>query len=384
VEGKDGGAGVQTIVKVVTKLLDMLGIQPGDTPVDVSAVLDQSNLLVAENRWREAIELLAAHNRTRPQLELEKQLVDFRLKAADSLQFTTASSPLNDTDTNEPCWTIEGGIPVIQAETLTARVLSRAMLEHGHLIVRGYIPEVAIKPLRDSIDLALAARVAAYAEEPEPIDEAWYYESPHFPGNHVSYSRRHAEKKFTLTGSIPVIDSPRASFELMELYHQLGLPGLMREFFSDEPLIATRKWMFRLVAPRQDVDDGIGGGWHQDGQFMGDSIRTLNLWAPLSHCGDGTSAPGIAIIPGRIDELMEYGTRGAKLDWTVGSDLVSEIAETTPMVRPRFSPGDALFFDHFGLHRSGHATSQTENRYAIESWFYAASAHGGRPVIPTF
>jgi hypothetical protein len=371
-------------VNVAKKILHMLGIRPGDVPVDVPGVLDQSKLMVAENRWQDAIELLAAHNRARPQIELEKHLVDFRLTAADHLQFTTNDSPPNDTPTNEPCWTIEAGMPVIPAQQLNARILSQAIHEHGHLIVRGYLPGVSIKPLRDSIDRALAARVAAYAEESGQLDEAWYYESPHFPGNHVSYSRRHAEKKFTLTGSIPVIDSPRASFELMELYHQLGLPSLMREFFADEPLIATRKWMFRLVAPRQDVDDGIGGGWHQDGQFMGESIRTLNLWAPLSHCGDGTSAPGIAIIPKRINELMEYGTRGAKLDWTVGSDLVSEIAETAPMVKPRFSPGDALFFDHLGLHRSGHATSQTENRYAIESWFYAASAHGGRPVMPTF
>ncbi len=365
-------------------MLRKLGIGARDTSVDVSKILDQSNVMVAENRWREAVELLVMHNRTQPQVELEKQLVDLRLKAAGHIQFAAAFPPRSDTNIKEPSWRLEGGIPVIPGDELNAHILSKAILEYGHLIVRDYIPRTAIKPLRTAIDLALAARVAAYTGELGRIDEAWYYESPHFPGNHVSYSRRHATKKFTLTGSIPVIDSPRASFELMELYHELGLPNLMREFFADEPLIATRKWMFRLVAPRQDVDDGIGGGWHQDGQFMGDSIQTLNLWAPLSHCGDGTNAPGIAIIPKRINEVVEYGTRGAKLDWTVGADLVSEIAEIAPVVRPRFRPGDALFFDHFSLHRSGHAESQTENRYAIECWFYAASAHGGRPVLPTF
>ncbi len=54
------------------------------------------------------------------------------------------------------------------------------------------------------------------------------------------------------------------------------------------------------------------------------------------------------------------------------------------MVRPHFAAGDALFFDHLSLHRTGHAPGQSRNRHALESWFYAGSATGGRPVIPLF
>jgi len=75
---------------------------------------------------------------------------------------------------------------------------------------------------------------------------------------------------------------------------------------------------------------------------------------------------------------------GARLDWTVGPDLVAELAQECPMVRPHFEAGDALFFDHLSLHRTGHAANQSRNRHALESWFYTRSATGGRPVIPFY
>jgi hypothetical protein len=347
--------------------------------------VQEAEELAARNLWREAIALLAAENRIEANTDLERCMVDLRLGACKYLNFESSEiSQPQVGDRAAPDWILEAGIPVIQAGQLNPVTLCKALTEHGHLIVRGLLPTEAMQSSRDAIDQALAARVSTYAEGETPANRAWYYESPQFPGNHVSYSRRDAAKKFTLTGSIPVMDSPRAAFNLLELYQQAGIPELLEGYFGEEALIATRKWMLRLVTPRSDVDDGIGGGWHQDGQFMGEEIRTINLWLPLSHCGDGTAAPGIALIPKRLHEVVEYGTRGAKLDWTVGAELAAEIAEDAPMVRPHFEPGDALFFDHLSLHRTGHAAHQTENRYAIESWFYAASAHGDRPVMPTF
>jgi len=371
-------------VGTVRNILRKFGIGPEAAPVDVRGLMEQVDALLEENRWRHAIELLVDRNRGLQLAEIEKRLVDLRLQAAEHMEFVPSPRLSDDGVAPGHSFEFEDSIPVLPATALDAAALRRAIEGHGHLIVRNYLSAEAIQPLRDAIDSALAARVAAYGGAPRTGGEAWYYESPHFPGGHVPYSRRLAEKRFTLIGSIWAIDSPRASFRLMELYRQLGLPALLREFFSDAPLIATRKWMLRLAEPRQDADDGIGGGWHQDGQFMGESVRTLNLWLSLSDCGDGTGAPGIALIPRRMREIVEYGTRGAKLDWTVGVDLVAEIAETAPVVRPRFRPGDALFFDHLSLHRTGRMAAQTQNRYAVESWFYAASAHGGRPVMPMF
>jgi hypothetical protein len=355
---------------------------------DVERVLRHAEGLKAENKWREAIEFLSASNRDHAQVEIEKYLVDLFLQAADNIDFpaTATAPPVAAPMRGNP--TLENAqhkIPEISAQQLCADSLRQAVRDHGHLIVRDFMPQASAQLVKESIDHALVARVnSAQAGVTSGEDSPWYYSSRHFPGTHVSYSKRNSEKKFSRTGSMPVVDSPRGLFNVLEIYRQLGLADLLGNYFAEQPLIATRKWMFRLATPLENVDDGIGGGWHQDGQFMGESIRTINLWVALSPCGDTTAAPGIALIPRRLDEILEYGTRGARLNWTVGPELVAEIAQQTPMVRPRFEPGDALFFDHLSLHRTGHAPAQTRNRYALESWFYAASSHSGRPVMPLF
>ena len=117
---------------------------------------------------------------------------------------------------------------------------------------------------------------------------------------------------------------------------------------------------------------------------MGAGARALNMWIALSPCGDTTAAPGLALIPRRINEILEYGTRGAKIDWVVGVELIDELAAETPVVKPYFAAGDALFFDHLSLHRTGHAKDQDKTRYALESWFYAASGNVGNFVMPLY
>jgi hypothetical protein len=44
------------------------------------------------------------------------------------------------------------------------------------------------------------------------------------------------------------------------------------------------------------------------------------------------------------------------------------------IVRPEFGAGDALLFDHLFLHRTGVGPGMTQQRWAIESWFF------GRPA----
>ena len=91
---------------------------------------------------------------------------------------------------------------------------------------------------------------------------------------------------------------------------------------------------------------------------------------------------GIALLPRRFEHVLEFGIRGANVEWVVGPDLVRELAEETPVVTPHFDPGDALFFDQFSLHRSGHVPGKRRNRYALESWFYGRSNTGGNAVLP--
>lgn len=373
---------MQKFLRRIANGISRLG---GDHHVELA--LRHAEGLVAANKWREAIESLTASNRDRAHVEIEKHLVDLFLQAAGNIEFPTTTTPVAAAPRGENL-VLENThhqIPEISAQQLCADTLRQAVRDHGHLIVRDFMPSASAQLVKESIDRALVARVnTAQAGVTSSEDLPWYYSSRYFPGSHVSYSKRNSEKKFARTGSMPVVDSPRGLFHVLEIYRQLGLAELLGDYFAEQPLIATRKWMFRLATPLEQVDDGIGGGWHQDGQFMGDSIRTINLWVALSPCGDTTAAPGIALIPKRLNEVLEYGTRGASLNWTVGPELVAEIAQQTPMVRPRFNLGDALFFDHLSLHRTGHAPAQTRNRYALESWFYAASSHSGRPVMPLY
>jgi len=46
------------------------------------------------------------------------------------------------------------------------------------------------------------------------------------------------------------------------------------------------------------------------------------------------------------------------------------------LVRPIFEPGDALFFDHFNLHRTAIDPGMTSDRHAIETCLLAPSTYG--------
>ena len=114
---------------------------------------------------------------------------------------------------------------------------------------------------------------------------------------------------------------------------------------------------------------------------MGEHARALNMWVALSECGEGTPSPGIMIIPKRLEKVVEFGTRGAALDWVVGGNLVRELSADVGATEPHFQAGDALFFDHLSLHRSGLTPGQTQPRYALESWFYARTGNADNEAI---
>jgi hypothetical protein len=142
-------------------------------------------------------------------------------------------------------------------------------------------------------------------------------------------------------------------------------------------MVSVQKGTLRKVDPRNDVireviGRGAGGGWHQDGQFLG-SVKALNVWISLSRCGD--VAPGMDLVPRRLAEIAPTGTEGAPLDWAVAENVVREVAGDSGIVRPVFDPGDVLFFDEMFLHTTAMDETMSEPRYAIETWFFGASAY---------
>ena len=65
-------------------------------------------------------------------------------------------------------------------------------------------------------------------------------------------------------------------------------------------------------------------GWHQDGAFLGQGIRTVNVWIALTDCG--VDAPSMDMVPRRMTDIVPTGTEGALMSWTVSQILVEDAA----------------------------------------------------------
>ena len=159
----------------------------------------------------------------------------------------------------------------------------------------------------------------------------------------------------TNSGGLLTADSPRMLFRLLETLEAAGLRDVVHEYLGERPALSANKCTVRRVP----VD--TNAGWHQDGAFLGPGIRALNVWLALSRCG--RDAPGLDLLPRRLDHIVETGTQGAYFDWAVGPDLVAALAQETPIVRPEFEAGDALIFDDLFLHRT--AVEPTMTRVAL-------------------
>ncbi len=124
----------------------------------------------------------------------------------------------------------------------------------------------------------------------------------------------HERKWVTDGGGVWTVDSPRAMFDVLETFGEIGLDGPLTGYLGERPALSVKKWTLRRVPITS------GTNWHQDGAFLGQGIRTVNCWLTLSHCGD--DAPGLDIVPRRMDRILPTGTDGAMFDWSVGEQLV--------------------------------------------------------------
>ena len=101
-------------------------------------------------------------------------------------------------------------------------------------------------------------------------------------------------------------------------------------------------------------------------------MRALNVWLSLSRCGD--VAPGLDIVPRRLDGIVPTGTEGAVFDWSASQAVAEEAAGEVGILRPIFEPGDVLLFDELFLHATAAEPEMQSMRYAVESWFFGPSS----------
>ena len=99
----------------------------------------------------------------------------------------------------------------------------------------------------------------------------------------------------------------------------------------------------------------------------------INLWVALSDCGE--DAPGLEIVPWRLNEIVPPGTHESHFQWSVGHGKVVELASGRSLSSPAFKAGDAMLFDHLCLHRTGVKAGMTRGRHALETWMFAPSTY---------
>jgi hypothetical protein len=255
------------------------------------------------------------------------------------------------------------GLPEIAAADVTPALLRAGILRDGCLLVRGLVDREAALAFAGQIDRAFTERDRHDAGTgPEP----GYYEE--FRPD-VRYGGEVAGRAWIKEGGgVLAADSPMLSFEMTELFRDAGVPDLVERYLGEPALMSVHKTTLRKAEPT------VGGAWHQDGAFMGD-VRSLNLWLSLSRCGD--EAPGLDVVPRRLDAFVASQTDEAVLSYQVSQAKAEEAAGEKGIVRPIFEPGDALFFDEMFLHQTASDPSMPNPRYAIENWFFGGSAFPG-------
>jgi hypothetical protein len=328
---------------------------------DPSVSLAKADALVADGRPREAIDLLSAANRRGRNATIEQRLV--QLRHAGFAQIDLSQGREVWPPAVEDLFPVSGRPPEVHRSDLTAHALGSGILRHGCLLVRGLVPPPKVASLVDAIDRALEAFAAHADGAPVSQTSPWFV--PFEPG--PGYSVGHGRPWVREAGGVWPVDSPRALFEVIESFHEVGVDRVLTEYLGERPALSVKKWTLRRVPT------DTRGDWHQDGAFLGAGIRTVNVFLSLSPCGE--DAPGLDVVPRRVDHIVETGTHGAWFDWSVGPELVERIAADAGVVRPIFEAGDALLFDDFFLHQTGVSPDMTQERYSMESWFFAPSTY---------
>jgi hypothetical protein len=251
------------------------------------------------------------------------------------------------------------GLPDIACADLTPELLRAGILRDGCLLVRGLVARDAALGFAQDIDRSFEERERG--ETGHPAAAGWYEEFTPHPRFGAVNERPWIKEG----GGVLAIDSPLLTFNMLELFESAGVPRLVAGYLGEPALISVQKTTLRKAEP------AVGGAWHQDGAFMG-KVRSLNLWLALSRCGD--VAPGLDIVPRRLDGLAPTGTDEAMLSYQVSQSKAEDAAGDVPIMRPIFEPGDALFFDELFLHQTGSDPSMPNPRFAIENWFFGGSA----------
>ncbi|MDQ6817502.1 MAG: phytanoyl-CoA dioxygenase family protein [Actinomycetota bacterium] len=307
------------------------------------------------------IERLTARNRSARSAEIEHRLVRLRHLAGVRAMDRAPANPAHP----QPDFgrLPEGpGLPEFGRDDVTPELLRAGILRHGCLLVRELIFRDQALAFAQQIDRAFTERERH--DQGEAVTDGYYAELGPHPRFNPDVGRPWVKEG----GGVLASDSPMLSFELGELFESAGIRWLASTYLGEPALMSLQKTTLRKAEP------WVGGAWHQDGAFMG-PVRSLNLWLSLSRCGD--EAPGLDIVPRRLDYLVTRKTEEAVFDMQVSQIKAREAAGEVGILRPIFEPGDALLFDEMFLHQTASDPSMPKPRFAVECWLFGGSCFPG-------
>lgn len=327
---------------------------PASSSEDVDRALEDAVALEAAGDHVAAIDLLSAASRVSPDGRLLHRLLDLRHAATSALSATPREPwPPEDED---PFPDVVGRPPEIDAADLTGSILGGAVRHHGSLVVRGLFDARQVGSCRRAIDEVQRHRDAGGEL---PGARRWF--RPWRSGEFLDGVLRNQVWK---QGGTWLADSPASTELVLRSLRDSGALDAITDHFGERPLFSLQKSTLRRSAPELRL-----AAWHQDGSFLGDHARAMNVWVALTPCGGDRPTPGLEIVPGRVDEILPQD--GGLVQSSISDATVLAAAGDHPPMCPVFEPGDALLFDERMAHRSHLSEGMTDFRYAIECWFFA-------------
>src|ERR1700730_15474495 len=247
---------------------------------------DEARSMAPEGRFLDASEFLSASNRHRHDAENEVLLVRLRHQAFAQVGRGHPRTPWPPV-VADPFPEVTGYPPEVMCSQLAPEILGGAVLHHGCLLVRGLIPESQVTQLIADTDLAFEAHRAHSRGAPPSETCPWFVPLDPDPG----YARLDdAQRQFhTEAGAVLAGESPRALFDIIDAYEQNHVINTIEGYLGERPAISLNKCVLRHTGFTKSPAFPT---WHQDGAFLGEGVRAIDVWLSLSHCGDNTEAPG--------------------------------------------------------------------------------------------
>jgi hypothetical protein len=353
---------------VGVKLKRFLARRSGDDAAHATVSDLRAGAIAAEadGQIREAIAAWTAVNRLHPDPKVEEHLVQLRCNLAFSEPAGGAIEPW-PRQLEDPFPDVVGQAPQIDADLLSMELLGGAIQHHGCLLVRGMLTPERAGAIRTTIDSAFAGRKDHLQGVPTAETTPWYVPCAAWDAMTPDKARNSRRYSDAGRGAIHACDSPRAIFQIAEALEAGRLLPVIAEYLGEQPVLSANKTMLRRVPPDAKPS------WHQDGSFMGQQTRTVNVWVALSDCGDGRDAPGIAIVPRRLARSLRGEVSNGDIILT--PDQFAEASDGIAAIRPTFAQGDALLFDELLAHANGGGQpGLSRPRYAVEAWMFAPTS----------